>query len=119
MQKRCPGAKALSTAVLPNYKLVFTGWSRQWKGAVASAVRMSGDRVRGALYEISGPDLKTLDGFEGYPNTYDRVPVTVFNADDEPIEAFTYVKSGSQESGQPGAAYLEAIQQGYREWRLF
>jgi gamma-glutamylcyclotransferase len=32
MAERCPEAKPKFTAILPNYKVIFTGWSRKWHG---------------------------------------------------------------------------------------
>jgi len=119
MQERCPDSKPLFTAVLPNYKLIFVGWSRQWKGAVASIKASRGDRVRGAVYEISEQCLRKLDRFEGYPQNYNRLKVIVFGEDDEPVEAVTYIKAGQIEEGQPSKEYLAVIQQGLRDWRLF
>jgi len=119
MQERCPDSKPLFTAVLPNYKLIFVGWSRQWKGAVASIKASRGDRVRGAVYEISEQCLRKLDRFEGYPQNYNRLKVIVFGEDDEAIEAVTYIKAGQIEEDQPSKEYLAVIQQGLRDWRLF
>ena len=119
MQERCPDSKPLFTAVLPNYKLIFVGWSRQWKGAVASIKASRGDRVRGAVSEISEQCLRKLDRFEGYPQNYNRLKVIVFGEDDEAIEAVTYIKAGQIEEGQPSKEYLAVIQQGLRDWRLF
>jgi len=119
MQERCPDSKPLFTAVLPNYKLIFVGWSRQWKGAVASIKASRGDRVRGAVYEISEQCLRKLDRFEGYPQNYNRLKVIVFGEDDEAIEAITYIKAGQIKEGQPSKEYLAVIQQGLRDWRLF
>jgi len=119
MQERCPDSKPLFTAVLPNYKLIFVGWSRQWKGAVASIKASRGDRVRGAVYEVSEQCLRKLDRFEGYPQNYNRLKVIVFGEDDEAIEAITYIKAGQIEEGQPSKEYLAVIQQGLRDWRLF
>jgi len=119
MQECCPDSKPLFTAVLPNYKLIFVGWSRQWKGAVASIKASRGDRVRGAVYEVSEQCLRKLDRFEGYPQNYNRLKVIVFGEDDEAIEAVTYIKAGQIEEGQPSKEYLAVIQQGLRDWRLF
>ena len=119
MAERCPDSKPKVTATLPNYKLVFAGWSRQWRGGVASIKSLRGDRVRGAIYEISDQCLRRLDKHEGYPHTCNHLNVTVFSEDDEPVEAVTYIKSGQLEETQPSKEYLAVIQQGYRDWRLF
>jgi len=116
MKERCPDGKPLFTAVLPNYKLVFVGWSRQWRGGVASIKSLRGDRVRGAIYEVTESCLRRLDRYE---SGYSRLNVTVFGEDDEPIEAITYIKDGKLEDAAPSKEYLAVIQQGLRDWRLF
>ncbi|MFC1928216.1 gamma-glutamylcyclotransferase family protein [Chloroflexota bacterium] len=118
MIERCPAGKPMFTATLPNYKLVFTGWSRQWRGGVATIKLCRGEKVPGAIYEISEIDLRHLDGYEGYPNNYNRLNVTVFDEDGNPLEAVTYIKAGQLEETQPSKQYLSAIQQGYRDWGI-
>jgi len=119
MLECCPDSKPVYIATLPNYKLVFAGWSRQWRGGTASIMPLRGERVRGAVYEISEECLRRLDRHEGYPQNYDRLKVTVFDADSEPVEAITYVKTGRLEETAPSKEYLAVVQQGYRDWRLF
>ena len=116
IRERCPDSKPIFIATLPNYKLVFVGWSRQWRGGVISIKPFRGERVRGAIYEVSEQCLQRLDGYEV---GYNRFKVTVFGEDDEPIEAITYIKAGHIEDTQPTKEYLAVIQQGYRDWRLF
>ncbi len=116
MKERCPDSKPLFTAVLPNYKLVFVGWSRQWRGGVASIKSFRGERVRGAIYEVTEACLQRLDRYE---SGYNRLKVTVVGEDDEHIEAITYVKTGRLEDAMPSKEYLAIIQQGLRDWRLF
>jgi len=116
MMERCPDSKPVFTATLPNYKLVFAGWSRQWRGGVASIKSFRGDRVRGAIYEVSEQCLRQLDRYE---SSYNRFKVTVLGEDSEPIEAITYIKAGQLEETPPSKEYLAVIQQGLRDWRLF
>lgn len=118
MLERCPDSKPRFFATLHNYKLVFVGWSRQWRGGVVSIKSFRGERVLGAVYEISEADLRRLDKYEGYPTNYNRFKVTVFNEGGEPIEAITYIKSGQLEETPPSKEYLAVIQQGYRDWGI-
>ncbi len=118
MQERFPDSKPMSVSTLHNYKVVFVGWARQWRGGIASIKPFRGERVLGAIYEISERDLRQLDKCEGYPVSYNRLKVTVFNEDDEPVEAITYIKSGQLEETQPSKEYLAIIQQGYRDWGI-
>ena len=115
MRTRCPDSKPMFLATLPHYKLVFLGWSREWRGATASIRLFRGEKVLGAVYDVSAQCLKQLDKFE---SSYSRLNVTVFSEDNEPVEAITYIKGGLLEEAKPSAEYLSVIQQGYRDWRM-
>ena len=118
MRERCPESKPMFVATLPNYKLVFAGWSRQWRGGKASIKLFRGERVSGAVYEVSERDLSRLDRYEGCPGNYNRLKVTVFDEDGRSVEAVTYIKSGQLEETPPSKEYLAVIQQGYRDWEI-
>jgi len=118
MRERCPEAKPRYVATLPNYKLVFAGWSRQWRGGVASIKPLRGEKVLGAIYELTDRDLRRLDSYEGYPGNYKRLNVTVFDEDGEPVEAVTHIKSEQPEETRPSKEYLAVIEQGCRDWGL-
>jgi len=115
MLERCPDSKHLFVATLRNYKLVFVGWSRQWRGGVASIKPFRDERVLGVVYEVSEGCLRRLDKHEA---SYNRLNVTVFDEDGEPVEAITYIKSEQSEETQPSKEYLSLIQQGYRDWNI-
>ena len=118
MQERCPGFKPLYRATLPNYKLVFTGWSRQWWGGVATIKASRGDKVKGAVYEGSDKDLQLLDRYEGYPGNYNRMNVIIFDEDGKAIPAVTYIKAGQIEESEPSKDYALIIKQGYIDWGM-
>jgi len=115
MLERCPDSKPCFVATLPNYKLVFAGWSRQWRGGYAAIKPFRGEKVPGAVYEVSEIDLNRLDKHE--PG-YKRLKVIVFPEGGEPVEAITYIKSGPLEETSPSKEYLAVIQQGYRDWGI-
>jgi gamma-glutamylcyclotransferase (GGCT)/AIG2-like uncharacterized protein YtfP len=115
MQERCPDGKPRFTAILPNYRLIFTGWSRTWHGGTASIKPFRGEKVRGAIYEVSEACMKQLDKYEvGYA----RINVTVFDEDNQPHQAVTFIKSGQLEESLPSKEYAAVIKQGYRDWRI-
>lgn len=115
MRERCPDSKPRFAATLPNYKLVFLGWSRQWRGGLISIRPFRGEKVIGAVYEISDHDLRRLDKYE---SSYNRLNITVFSEDGEAVQAITYIKAGQEEETRPTPEYLSVIQQGYRDWEI-
>ena len=119
MQERAPESKPMFTATLPNYRLLFIGWSRQWRGGYATIMLSWGDKVLGAIYEVSDKDLRRLDKYEDCPRSYSRINVTVFDEDGSAIEAVTYTGVKRLEETKPSKEYLAIIQQGYRDWGLF
>ena len=118
MAERCPEAKSKVVATLPTFKLIFTGYSRLRKGAVATIRGSQGDKVIGALYEISEAGLRKLDKHENYPVDYKHVDVRVFSGSGEIYDAVTFIKAKLEEEGQPSPEYRTIIQQGYRDWGI-
>ena len=115
MRQSCPQARPLFIVTLPNYKLVFTGWSREWRGGKATLMVSHGNKVRGALYEVTEAGLRQLDKHE---SGYTRQNVTVFDEDRTAYQVVTYMKSGQIEESTPSTQYGEIIRQGYRDWGL-
>ena len=121
MAGRCPDCKSRFAADLPNYKLIFSGWSRQWKGGTVSIKRSARDRVLGGVYEIADKDLSRLDAAEGCPDTNSRLKVTVYRDSGEAgeaVEAFTYIRTRPAEESKPSPEYLAELRKGYHDWGL-
>jgi gamma-glutamylcyclotransferase (GGCT)/AIG2-like uncharacterized protein YtfP len=118
MKERAPDSAPKLTATLPNYRLVFLGWSRQWKGGTASIRNTQGQRVQGGVYEISERDLRRLDNLEGYPGQSSHLNVTVYTEAGAALKALTHVRTGQLEETKPSMSYLEVIKQGYRDWGI-
>ena len=85
---------------------------------MATIKLLRGERVFGAIYEVSDRDLRRLDTYEGYPNSYNRINVTAFDEDGKRVEAVTYVKVGQLEETKPSKEDLAAIRQGYTDWGI-
>ena len=119
MRERAPDSKPMYVVTLPNYKLIFAGWSRKWRGGTATIELSRGDKVLGALYEVSERDMKRLDTYEDCPRSYSRLNVTVFDEDNDPVEAVTYIRAGRLEETRPSEEYRAIIQQGYRDWAIY
>ena len=118
MRELCPDALAKFPATLPNYKLIFAGWSRRWGGGIASIKPSKGEKVVGGVYETTDRCLRTLDKHESCPAVYSRVNMRVFTDLGDVVEAATYIKAEQSEETAPSPEYLAAIRQGYKDWGL-
>ena len=117
MYIRCPDSTFLKIGCRKGWKLVFDGYSADRKGAVVNALPSENDILWGALYEISGEDLKLLDTFEDYPNSYQREKVAIQCSDNIKVFAHFYFRK-SQKAGNPSKEYLDIVLQGAKECGL-
>lgn len=118
MTEYCPEARPVSIVTLHHYKLAFSGWSRKWRGGVATIQPFRGERVLGAIYEMTEEDMRRLDKYEDCPASYSRINVGVNDDFGRLIEAVTYIRTGRADEAAPSKEYLAVIQQGYRDWGL-
>jgi len=118
MSQCCHDSQSRFSAELPNYRLIFSGWSRHWRGGLASIKPSRGDKVLGGIYEVSEMDMAKLDRHEDCSDNYKRLKITVYRDSGEKVEATTFIKTGQAEETKPSAEYLKVIQQGYYDWGL-
>ncbi|MCL6508076.1 MAG: gamma-glutamylcyclotransferase [Bryobacteraceae bacterium] len=127
MRDRCPSARFVGVAKLPDHKLAFTRKSQRRKCGVADAVREPGSSVWGVVWEIDERDLGKLDRAEGYSpnrdekdNSYRREQRHVFLDGDEnqPLVAEVYFANHELEPPLPNQEYKDLIVNGARYWRL-
>ncbi len=118
MKARAPESRPRVTAVLPNYRLAFVGWSRLTRSGFATIRGAQGNKVAGGIYEITDKDLRRLDNLRGYPRDFNRINVTVFTEDGAAVKAITYIKTGQEAENKPSPEYLEIIKKGYRDWGI-
>ena len=81
MAETCPQSRPLYIATLHNYRLLFTGWTRQWHGGVATIQRSTGDKVLGAIYDVPDAEWGRLDKSEDCSGNFERIRVIVNNED--------------------------------------
>lgn len=110
MAWRCPTAKVVGTAMLPDHELLFRGNS---VSAVATVEPREGASVPILLWDIRPADEKALDRYEGYPHLYEKETMTV-TLDGREIEAMAYVMTPGHEPGLPSPQYHDVIAEGYR-----
>ena len=118
LAKICPESRPRFKAVLPNYKLIFTGWSRKTRGGTASVKPYQGEKVPGAVYELSDIDLRKLDREMVSPAERTRVTALVIGEDGDSATAVFYVNRQQSRETDPSREYLTEIQQGYRDWEI-
>jgi gamma-glutamylcyclotransferase (GGCT)/AIG2-like uncharacterized protein YtfP len=116
MARRCPSAKFYCIGRLEEHQLRFVGYSGRWNGGVATVSHKRRSRVLGIVWTVNDKDLERLDGFEGVPFVYERVPVPVkIDGSRRNVWCHTYVKVDDDNTRDPSAAYLTTILAGY-EW---
>jgi gamma-glutamylcyclotransferase (GGCT)/AIG2-like uncharacterized protein YtfP len=109
MRIRCPNARPATRARLDGWRLTFRG--------VADIEPAEGRTVHGALWWVSGDDLRSLDRYEGAPSNYRQTPVGV-ETDAGPRPAMTYVMTHRDYLGLPSQWYLGRIEDGFADWAL-
>lgn len=112
MRERNVSFSSRTHAILEGWELTFNKESsRNSKEGYANITRKEGKIVEGVLYEISEPDLKILDNFEGCPDHYERKIVKVKLDNGELVEAYTYIANPKKvkEELKPTRKYLEHL----------
>jgi len=109
MAMRCPKARCLGAAYLPNHQFRFARH--------ADILPIPGFVTHGVLWEITDDCLASLDALEGYPDYYQRKTVSVQHQL-QSVEVMTYYMIGDLPDELPGIGYVDMIKQGYFENRV-
>jgi gamma-glutamylcyclotransferase len=122
MRERCAGAQFLFKAVLPDYRLEFTRFSRTNKSGTADLSPAAGQSVWGVVYHLDAQDGEKLDKKEGVStNAYRRQSVRVQpeGAQARRLDALTYVVCTKESpTPKPSKAYLQHLIDGATHWGL-
>lgn len=117
MQRRCPSARFVCAARLPDYQFGITRHSRLRDCGTANVFPASGNQVWGIVYEISQADLAILDGFEdGYRRKI--LPVYYGVGEERALEVLIYIAEIEKNVPLPNAEYKRLILEGARHWQL-
>lgn len=125
MRRRCPSARFVCVAKLPDHRLAFTRKSRDRDCGVADVVPEASAEVWGAVFEIDDRDVGSLDASEGFSpgrtqNSYTREERHVFsdgNAE-EALTASVYIARKESHPPLPNSAYKGLIVEGAKFWHL-
>lgn len=117
MRTRCPGAKLIGYADLPNHRLIFRG---SGTGSYLSVDSVHGESVRCGVFSITPGDERSLDHYEGYPRFYQKTNynVTVHSfgsGEQKDVSAMIYYLPKKSPAGMPSNYYISTCKKGYRD----
>ena len=117
MALRCPTAKAVGTAVIKDYELLFKGSKT---GAYLTIEPKVGAEVPVAVWSVEPADEQRLDVYEGYPTFYYKaelgLPVRYFSGKTVVRKAFVYIMHEERPLGLPSDSYVRTCLEGYRNF---
>ena len=125
MRERCPSAKFVCVAKLPEHRLAFTRRSINRICGVADAVPSGGREVWGVVYEISETDVGRLDRSEGFSpgraqNAYTREERHVLSEGDpnKPVAVWVYFAQRETNPPLPNTEYKRLVLEGAKFWHV-
>ena len=125
MRQRCPSARFISVAKLPDHKLAFTRKSITRGCGVVDVIPQPNAEVWGAVFEIDERDIGSLDKSEGFSpgrvqNSYTREERHVLTDGDaeKPLAAVIYIAQKENQPPLPNAEYKALIVEGAKFWHL-
>ena len=115
MKFRCPTARIIGTATLPDYELLFKGSKT---GSYLTVEPKKGKNVPVAVWETTVEDEVALDRYEGYPTFYYKKELTL------PIKGiktgkvrnrnvYVYIMHEDRKLGIPSSYYMQTCLEGY------
>ena len=118
MRWRCPDARALGTATIEDYRLLFKGSKT---GSYLTIEAQEGAQVPVAIWEVSDEDEKRLDRYEGFPTFYYKKELEltftgIKTGKKRKRKCFVYIMHEDRPIGIPSRSYVETCIEGYRDF---
>ncbi|MCI6060861.1 MAG: gamma-glutamylcyclotransferase [Dorea sp.] len=118
MRWRCPDARALGTATIEDYRLLFKGSKT---GSYLTIEAQEGAQVPVAVWEVSEEDEKRLDRYEGFPTFYYKKELEltftgIKTGKKRKRKCFVYIMHEDRPIGIPSRSYVETCIEGYRDF---
>ena len=118
MARRCPNAKPVGTAAIPDYRLLFKG---SGTGAYLTIEPETGGKVPVGVWSVTAADELALDYYEGTPRFYYKTEMTLPVASLKTgavttRTAFVYIMREERDFGIPSASYVRTCLAGYRDF---
>ena len=109
---RCIGSRYLKSFSLKNYKLIFAHPNKFNKFGYANVVKKIGSKVTGAIWQITKKHEIILDGYEQFPDVYQK---EYFKLNGEIIMFYIMKKYILK---KPPKIYVETINKGYEDCNI-
>lgn len=115
MRMRCPMARVIGTATIPDYELLFKG---SQTGAYLTIEPKIGASVPVAVWSMAEEDEAALDRYEGFPTFYYKkemqLPIKGIKSGKTRIrDCFVYIMHEERSIGIPSLAYVSVCLEGY------
>ena len=113
MERRCPDAKPIGKAILPDWKLLFK--------IHATIEPCKGSKVPVLVWKISDRDEQNLDSYEGYPSYYTKQDMEILMTDlrgrnPRPVTAMVYIMADGHRVRMPMKGYVDILVEGYERF---
>lgn len=118
MERRCPDAKIVGTAILDGWELLFKGSKT---GSYLTIEQNPDGSVPVAVWEVSERDERNLDLYEGYPTFYYKkeiiIPVEIIETGQiRKLSTFVYIMHENRPLGLPTGSYIHSCAEGYDDF---
>ena len=118
MRYRCPNARIIGTAVVPNYELLFKGSKT---GSYLTIEPKEGSIVPVAVWETTAEDELALDRYEGYPIFYYKkelvLPIKgIKTGKVRNRKVYVYIMHEDRQIGIPSKSYVRTCIEGYHNF---
>ena len=118
MRYRCPNARIIGTAVMPNYELLFKGSKT---GSYLTIEPKEGSIVPVAVWETTAEDEFALDRYEGYPTFYYKkelvLPIKgIKTGKVRNRKVYVYIMHEERPIGIPSKSYVRTCIEGYHNF---
>jgi gamma-glutamylcyclotransferase (GGCT)/AIG2-like uncharacterized protein YtfP len=127
MRRRCPSARFVAVAKLPDHRLAFTRYAKERACGTCDGVPEAGKDIWGVVFDVGEKDLEHLDACEDYwpkrllsESSYVREQREVWRGGDqnEPLLVWLYFANRQADPPLPNAAYKRQMVEGARFWGL-
>lgn len=119
LKRRAPEHKFLFKGYIPDHTIHFPRFSSQWRCGLASITPSQGERVWGAVFELTDEDLKIVDAFDGEvpEGAFRHLEATVMTEDDQKKLVTTHAANPVGKF-RVKDDYLDFVRKGVTHWDL-